>query len=427
MNRRLIKIGAGLALTALLGAACGGDDDDDVASSGAPTTEAAASEDTMGDAQAASVETPAAELRAGLTAMLQEHVYLAGAAIATAVGAGGDLENPAVKSAVETLDANSVALSDAVGGVYGDDAGAQFLELWRKHIGFFVDYTLGGATGDTAKQDAAKAALDQYRQDFGAFLESATGGAAGLTQDAVAEELQVHVNTLVEAVDAVLAGSPDVYSKLKEAASHMPMTAAALAASIDEQQELDGDVDAPASELRTGLTGLLQEHVYLAGLAINQAVADGGNLEAPATADAVAALDANSVSLSEGIGSVYGDEAAGQFLELWRKHIGFFVDYTIGGATGDTAKQDAAKQALDEYRKDFGAFVDSATKGNLSADATAEALQVHVNTLLEAVDAVLAKDPSVFPKLREAASHMPGTALALSGAIVAANPDSFSS
>src|SRR3546814_1134626 len=98
----------------------------------------------------AGVETGAAELRAGLTSLLQEHVYLAGAAISTAVQAGGDMEAPAVVSAVDTLDANSVALSEAISSVYGEEGGAQFLELWRNHIGFFVEYTLGGATGDTA-------------------------------------------------------------------------------------------------------------------------------------------------------------------------------------------------------------------------------------------------------------------------------------
>jgi hypothetical protein len=420
LRTRLIKLAAPVLLVGMLGAACGSDDDPAASSGDSEMT------DHGGDATGTGVDAKPAALRAGLTSLLQEHVYLAGAAISTAVSAGGDMENAAVTSAVETLDANSVALSEAVGSVYGDEAGAQFLELWRKHIGFFVDYTLGGATGDSAKQAEAKSALDKYRQDFGAFLESATGGAAGLTQDAVAENLQVHVDSLIVAVDAVLAKDPTVYSKLKAAAAHMPMTAQALAGSIAEQKDL-GDIATPSSELRSGLTALLQEHVYLAGLAINQAVADGGNLEAPATADAVASLDANSVSLSEAITSVYGEGAGAQFLELWRKHIGFFVDYTLGGATGDEAKQEKAKSALDEYRKDFGAFVDSATKGNLSAEDTAAALQVHVDSLIEAVDAVLAKDPSVFPKLRAAAQHMPMTATALAGAIVAANPDKFSS
>src|SRR3546814_13147616 len=51
----------------------------------------------------AGVETGAAELRAGLTSLLQEHVYLAGAAISTAVQAGGDMEAPAVVSAVDKI------------------------------------------------------------------------------------------------------------------------------------------------------------------------------------------------------------------------------------------------------------------------------------------------------------------------------------
>jgi hypothetical protein len=190
----------------------------------------------------------------------------------------------------------------------------------------------------------------------------------------------------------------------------------------------DGDPTAtPAAELRSGLTALLQEHVYLAGIAINQAVADGGDLEAPATADAVATLDANSVALSEAIASVYGDEGGEQFLALWRAHIGFFVEYTLGGATGDTAAQDAARQQLDDYRADFGAFVDSATGGNLPADAVAAELQVHVDTLITAIDAILAGDPQVYGLLAEAASHMPGTAAALASAIATQMPDTFGS
>src|SRR3546814_10608192 len=105
------------------------------------------------------------------------------------------MEAPAVVSAVDTLDANSVALSEAISSVYGEEGGAQFLELWRNHIGFFVEYTLGGATGDTAMQEAAGQKLDDYRADFGAFIESATDGE--LTGDVVAENLQMHVDMLI--------------------------------------------------------------------------------------------------------------------------------------------------------------------------------------------------------------------------------------
>src|SRR5690606_32385864 len=117
--------------------------------------------------------------------------------------------------------------------------------------------------------------------------------------------------------------------------------------------------------------------------------------------------------------------AGAQFLELWRTHIGFFVDYTLGGATGDAAMQEAALQELSDYRVDFGAFVDSATDGELPADVVAENLQVHVDTLTAAIDAVLAGSPEAFPLLREAGQHMPSTAEALSGAIATQFPDQF--
>ena len=201
-------------------------------------------------------------------------------------GSGGRL-------ATDTLDANSVALSDAIASVYGEDAGAQFLELWRNHIGFFVDYMLGGATGDTAAQDEAKQKLDDYRADFGAFVESATSGT--LDAETVADELQMRVDTLLDAVGAVLAGSSNVYAKLKTAADHMPGPRRRWRRyRRAEPDQFDGDPASTGSELRAGLTHLLQEHA-LAGLAVNQAVADGGDLEAPATANAVGALDENSV------------------------------------------------------------------------------------------------------------------------------------
>lgn len=233
MQPRITKLAAALTLAALLGAACGDDGDSAAAETGqAPATTEAEATDTTHDMGATGdpTATPAAELRAGLTALLQEHVYLAGIAIDQAVTDGGDLAAPDTEAAVGALDANSVALSEAIASIYGDEGGEQFLALWRAHIGFFVDYTIGGATGDDAAQDAARQALDDYRADFGAFVDSATGG--NLPADAVAENLQVHVDSLVAAIDAILAGSPDVHPLLAEAAHHMPMTAAALASAI---------------------------------------------------------------------------------------------------------------------------------------------------------------------------------------------------
>jgi hypothetical protein len=219
---RFAKLAAGMALVAVLGAACGtGGDKKQAAGQVTHSTEAHGA-----TASAAGTDTPAAGLRAGLTALMQEHVYLAGITTGTALG-GGDPAAPAA-----TLDKNSVALSEAIGSVYGDAAGKQFLDLWRKHIGFFVDYTTGVATKDQAKADKAKADLDGYRADFGAFLSSAN---PNLPKEAVAEELKPHVQTLIDAIDAQAVKSPEAFDKLRTAASHMPMTADVIAGAIVKQ------------------------------------------------------------------------------------------------------------------------------------------------------------------------------------------------
>ena len=116
-----------------------------------------------------SAPVPAAELRARLNTLLQEHAYLAAGATNAALG-GRQAE---FQAAAGALDANSVDLSKAIGSVYGGGAEQAFLVLWRTHIGFFVDYATGVATKDKAKQDRAVNDLVGYTQDFGAFLSSA--------------------------------------------------------------------------------------------------------------------------------------------------------------------------------------------------------------------------------------------------------------
>ena len=77
------------------------------------------------------------------------------------------------------------------------------LPLWRKHIGFFVDYTTGLAAKDAAKQDKAINDLIGYSEDFGAFVNSAS---PSLEKDAVAELVRAHAVTLKGVIDAQAAG-----------------------------------------------------------------------------------------------------------------------------------------------------------------------------------------------------------------------------
>ncbi|MGH8991397.1 MAG: hypothetical protein ACRDZ7_07710 [Acidimicrobiia bacterium] len=173
------------------------------------------------------------------------------------------------------------------------------------------------------------------------------------------------------------------------------------------------------------MTAGLQEHEYLAGIAVVQAVLTK-KTDSPEFTAAAAALDKNSVALSEAIASVYGKGAGDAFLPLWRKHIGFFVDYTVGKLTNDAAKADKAKSDLDGYRADFGAFLASANP-NLTKQAVAEALVPHVTATFAAIDGVVAGDGTGSEKLRVAAGHMPMLAATLAGAIAKQFPDKFPS
>lgn len=180
-------------------------------------------------APATTSRTKAAALRTGLNNLLREHVYLAGAATGAAL-AGRD---PEFKAAAAALDANSVAIAGAIRSVYGEGAGQAFLPLWRRHIGFVVDYTGGVAASDQAKQDKAVNDLVGYTQDFGAFLQSAN---PNLPKAVVADLVKHHVVTLKAVIDAQATKDPaKAYTAIRAAADHMQMIADPLAEAIVTQ------------------------------------------------------------------------------------------------------------------------------------------------------------------------------------------------
>lgn len=227
-----LAVAAVATLMTLSVAACGSSSSPSSSDSmsGMPSSSSSAAATTG----AAATTTAAAGLRATLTDLLTQHVYLAGIALKTAVEKGGNLKNPAVAAAVATLDANSVALSKAVGSVY-PAAEAPFLQSWRQHIGFFVNYTLGKATHNTAMANKAKSDLNGYRTSFGQLINSVV---PQLPADAVAQELIPHVQTLLDTIDALVAGNTKVFADLEMAAMHMPGTAKILAGGIAANKNL---------------------------------------------------------------------------------------------------------------------------------------------------------------------------------------------
>jgi len=196
-------------------------------------------------------------------------------------------------------------------------------------------------------------------------------------------------------------------------------SSAAQTAMVAEHGAMNMRLD--ASELRSALNRLLQEHVYLAGAATGAALS-GRDAEFKAAATA---LDGNGVDLSKKIGAVYGAHAESAFLSLWRRHIGFAVDYTTGVATKNKAKADGAVNALVNYSQDFAAFLSSANP-NLPRNVVADLTKSHVVTLKDVIDAQYAKDATrTYQALRAAAGHMSMIADPLAAAIAKQFPDKF--
>jgi hypothetical protein len=421
MNKRFARFSISAAAVLVLAAGCGSGTSSPAGMPGPETAPSSVPSVSMTHSPSHSPTTTstvrdateAAALRAALTSLLSDHVWLAGNAVDTAVQKKGNLKDPQVVGAVKALDANSVALARAVGSVY-PDAEKPFLASWRQHIGFFVNYTLGKATKDDSQVAKAKADLDNYRTSFGELINFVV---SELPADAVAKELKPHVNSLYAAIDASVAGKPDYQTKLSMAADHMAMTAEILAGGIAKNKGLEGDVDGVAATVRATLTSQLSAHVWLAGNALDTAVQKKGDLKDPEVVGAVKALDANSVALAKTVGSVYPD-AEKPFLASWRQHIGFFVNYTLGKATKDDKQVAKAKADLDNYRTSFGELINSVIP-ELPADAVAEELSPHVETLFAAIDASVAGKPDYQTKLTKAADHMPMTAAILTSGIVA--------
>ncbi|HVX68778.1 MAG TPA: hypothetical protein VHA79_03725 [Mycobacteriales bacterium] len=398
-----IKVGVAAAAIAVSAAACGSN------SSGGGT----AAGDNSNQPTAASADataTQAAELRTGLDTLFREHVDLTGFTVQTAAISG--IGSTQTAAALKTLDSNTVALADAIGSIYGPAARDAFLKMWRAHIGFFVNYTKGLASHDKHLVSQSQSQLAGYKRDFATFL----AGATQIPANAIATELQGHIQTLESAIKAILTGSKTAGAKLEMAAEHMDGTAQALASGIAKEKGLTGNADGDAAGLRAALTGLLIQHVAQTGAVIQSLVATG-SLSSPQTTGAISALDQNTVDLGKAIGSLYGGDAQQAFLKMWRAHIGFFVTYTEGIAGNDAAKVRQAKHQLAGYQKQFGDFLGSAT--GLPGSAVSADLQGHVQTLEAAIKAILAKSPSASTKIAMAESHMAGTAQVLAKAIAA--------
>lgn len=371
----------------------------------------------------------AADLRAGLTGLLTEHVYLA--ALATGAALRGDEAgfNAYATALNGETDSNTSELVDAITGVYGEETGTAFDGLWRSegHIPAFVAYTQAIAANDTAGADKAVQDLLGYAKTFGETMNTVN---ENLPAAAVEEGVKHHITTLKTVVDAQKAKNPaQVYSSLRLAYKHMADFATTLTGATAQKfpDKIEGDASSKAAGVQAGLTSLLREHVLIASSATGAALrGDTASFEAAAGA-LNGPSGSNTSSIVELVGSVYGGEVKTAFDGLWRSegHIPGFVAYTQAVAADDEAAKEKALASLTEYAKTFGETMNSVNE-NLPADVVSEAITSHATTLIAVIDAQKAEDRTTeATALREAVHHMSGTAKALAEGTVAKFPEKF--
>lgn len=175
-----------------------------------------------------------------------------------------------------------------------------------------------------------------------------------------------------------------------------------------------------ATTLRVSLDQLLAEHADLAMLAMQKGYDGAADFQAAADQ-----LTKNTNDLTQAIGSVYGQDAATKFNQLWTQHIGFFVDYTQALKANDAAKKQQALQNLAGYKTQIGAFLSGANP-NLP-DATVQSVfQTHIDELIGQIDAYAAKNYSqAYTLFDQAHNHMFMAGDALAAAIVKQMPSKF--
>ncbi len=332
-------------------------------------------------------DSDAADLRANLTHLLTEHVYLVGLLVDTAYTSAPDSQR--TEAAREAVDDNSDSLAKLVEAVSSDKDAETFLKAWTSHVDDFVDYANAArADKDVTKQKALDN-LRLYRDTAGEFFATLTKNK--VRASAVTRELRTHVDELIEAIDSFADADGEAFDKLKIAAEHMPQLAAVLTGGFVKFAEIDGDPGDEAAHLRADLARMFTEHVYLAGLTVFTAYTDRKGTVGEVYKSAIAALEDNSQNLADAVGAVSTSSKRFTFLTQWRSHIRDFEDFAKAAAKNDQKAKDVALDNLDRYRGTAGKFFADITKDAISPSALGEALLTHVETLAGAIDALAAE------------------------------------
>lgn len=297
--RRPVRLAAALAVLLLAGCSSG------AAPFAAPVTVRPAA---LGASAASS---PAAELQAGLTALLVERTYAVAAATSAVVAAQGRPRDLGATAALDALGDASTALADLLGATYSD-ARDPLAQALRVDDALLAEHAAALASGDAVAAAAVRGSLERAEDELARVVRQVVPALdAGELAERLGNDLRAQ---------AAVTG-PDPWTALRAAAAESARTARLLAGGIADDREL-GSPGTAAALLRAHVSGLVTEHVALVG-ALGRDAGSGVQEALRANADALAGV----------LGDAY-PAARAPFLRTWQSHLDRLARYAGARTAG---------------------------------------------------------------------------------------------
>ncbi|MFS0860519.1 copper amine oxidase N-terminal domain-containing protein [Paenibacillus taichungensis] len=381
---------------------------------------AAAAPQTPMNTMKASVNTPAADLRASLDHLLSEHFALAVTAMAKAYDGAKDAD-----AAYKALDQNALDMQPAIASLYGDAGAKEFERIFRTHNNYTDDLVKATKMGNQAGIKQAQNNINGFVEEFSTFLSTATEGK--LPKAAAKNALKVHEDLVQKVFDEYVAGDyTDAYKAYREGFKEMFDVSKALSTAITTQMPEkfeNSKADTPAANLRSALNHLASEHFALSALQMQEQY-DGRTAASNALVTAEAG---NTADFKAAIASIYGNDGANAFEKIWvTNHVNAQSDYVTAVKNNDATARAAVEKRIDGFTTEFATFLDSATAGNLPKAAGQQALTTHEKQVQQVLDQYAAANyEGSYTTNREGFKVMFGVGQALGNAIVTQFNDKF--
>lgn len=367
----------------------------------------------------AAAQSSASDLRAVFAHQLGEHVIL----LAETTEAAITGTTASYRAAFAELDENSLALSETIGSIYGDDAVDEFLPLWRDQVVAILDYGTAAVANDAGAKEAATAEIERVQGELAAFFASVN---PQVTEEEIVTLFEPYRTSVTALTEAQAANEPQEAHRLAQEAHRYTADeiARGLATAIDKQfpDTYVGTVQSPAAMLHGEFTVLLGEQVLILENSTDEILAGLGS----ESDDQPEALQSNTDALAELFGAAYGDEAAATFTELWGTFNDSVLAYTRAAGDEDQKARESQATALDDFVTEFGEFLAEVNPDG-DAAATTELLQTEVDEMVQMIDAQIAGESAMlynhlFEAYRTAAGSL---AMELSGSIIQQFPESY--